>query len=131
MHIHHIGYLVKDIDRATQSFLAMGYSRSSETVDDGHRNVRICFLGKDGYLVELISPMNQDSDVYHLLKKHGNTPYHICYEVENLEESLKEFCATNACAVIQAPCAAVAIENRNVAFVMHRHLGIIEFVEAS
>lgn len=54
--IHHIGYLVKKIEKAKKSFEALGYLVEQDTVYDDIRKVNICFLVKDGYRVELVSP---------------------------------------------------------------------------
>ena len=129
MKIHHIGYLVNNIDSAVLSFEKLGFDLVSPITEDKMRNVLICFLENNGYRVELVSPVGRDSDVYNLMKKKKNSPYHLCYEVNDIERSLEEYCAANESLIIQPPKPAIAIENRKVAFVMHKDLGIIEFVE--
>ena len=54
--IHHIGYAVKDIDKAIDKFASLGYI-IPEKKEDVSRNVTIVFAEKDGYCVELISPL--------------------------------------------------------------------------
>ena len=54
--IHHIGYLVKKIVPAIRSFEALGFQVAREVTRDDIREVDICFLEKDGYRVELVSP---------------------------------------------------------------------------
>ena len=51
--IHHIGYLVKKIDKAKNTFESLGYLTRQDTVYDDIRKVNICFVEKDGYLIEL------------------------------------------------------------------------------
>ena len=72
--IHHIGYLVKDIKKALSSFQDLGFSIAQETVFDSIRKVNICFLEKDGYTIELVSPTDSTSVVTNLLKKYKNSP---------------------------------------------------------
>lgn len=43
MELHHIGYLVKDMERAVTEFCALGYQKTSEIVYDAFRDIRICF----------------------------------------------------------------------------------------
>ncbi len=67
--IHHIGYLVKKMNQAKQTFEVLGYHVEQDTVCDEIRKVAICFLIKDGYRVELVSPVSPDSVVAGLIKK--------------------------------------------------------------
>ena len=89
--VHHIGYLVKNLERAKSEFAKLGYKVEQETVFDEYRNINICFLLKDGYRIELVSPVGDNSAVGDLRKKIGNSPYHICYEVNNLDNAIEYF----------------------------------------
>ena len=75
--IHHIGYLVKKIVPAIRNFEALGFQVVREVTRDDIREVDICFLEKDGYRVELVSPYSATSVVAGLLKKYKNCPYHM------------------------------------------------------
>ena len=68
------------IQIAKKTFEARGYSTEQDIIYDDIRKVNICFLVKDGYRVELVSPVSEDSVVSGLIKKYKNSPYHICYE---------------------------------------------------
>ncbi|GAB7140378.1 hypothetical protein RsTz2092_03260 [Deferribacterales bacterium RsTz2092] len=92
MHIHHIGYLVKDIGAAEAEFTHLGYIPEDSRTCDNARGVEISFWLKDGIRVELISPVSESSPIFGLLKKYKNTPYHICYETNNLSSKIKELC---------------------------------------
>jgi methylmalonyl-CoA/ethylmalonyl-CoA epimerase len=130
MKVHHIGYFVKNIEKGKQTFLNLGYEVEQDVVRDEYRGIDIVFLTKDGYRVELVSPYTKDSVVYDLRKKMGNSPYHICYEVANLEESM-EALLQQRFVVSQEPHEAVAIDGRRVCFMVHGQMGIIELVEQS
>ena len=71
--VHHIGYLVKKIEKATRTFLALGYRMEQDIVYDAFRKVNICFLVKDGCRIELVSPAAEDSVVSGLMKKYKNS----------------------------------------------------------
>ena len=91
--VHHIGYLVKKTEAAILSFQALGYRVTRETVYDDIRKVNICFLEKDNYRIELVSPASEDSVVSGLLKKYKNCPYHICYETSSFDEDYQTLLA--------------------------------------
>lgn len=115
MKVHHIGYLVKDMARALAAFEKLGYTVIQPTVFDEYRKVDICFIEKDGYVIELISPAAADSDVSGLIKKYHNSPYHICYSSDNFENDVREFCAEGYVQMLE-PCKAPAINNKKVVF---------------
>ena len=129
MKVHHIGYFVKNIDKGLKTFCSLGYEIEQDVVRDEYRGIDIAFLVKDGYRIELVSPYTQESVVYELRKKMGNSPYHICYEVSNLDEAIKTL-QEQRFVVTQEPHEAVAIEGKRVCFLIHGQMGIIELVEA-
>ena len=128
MQIHHIGYLVKKIDRAIFAFEQLGWVIECNTVYDAYRAIDICFMIKDGYRVELVSPKRKDSVVYELQKKCGNSPYHICYMCDNLAEKCEELCGRGYVKYAE-PREAVAFSNKRVCFLIHPYLGMIELLE--
>lgn len=125
--IHHIGYLVKKIEQARQTFERLGYRTAQDTVCDSIRKVDICFLEKDGHRIELVSPNSPDSVVAGLLKKYKNCPYHICYEAHDPEEACVALSAAGFLA-IDTPTPAPAIENRRVAFFTSPLIGMVELL---
>lgn len=125
---HHIGYLVKNIDKATVEFQHLGYSIINEKCHDDYRKVDITFLNNNGYVVELISPAGEDSVVSGLMSRYKNSPYHICYEVDDLE-SAASMLGANGFAAIDEAAPAPAIDGRRVQFFVNRYMGMIELVE--
>lgn len=123
--IHHIGYLVKKIEKAKKTFESLGYLVEQDTVRDEIRKVDICFLTKDGYRVELVSPFSEDSVVAGLLKKYKNAPYHICYESEDPGTAIREL-TENGFAAIDTPTPAPALGGCNVVFLTSPVIGMIE-----
>ena len=47
MKIHHIGYLVKNLSEARDTFIQLGYKMISDIIYDKMRKVEICFLKFD------------------------------------------------------------------------------------
>lgn len=128
LQIHHIGYLVKKIDKAAAAFEQLGYAAASETVLDDYRNVYIRFMEKDGYRIELVSPADNSSVVSGLIKKYKNSPYHLCYETPDLDASLASLTDAGFTA-IDTPAPAPALQSRRVVFLMNPFLGMIELLE--
>ncbi len=126
--IHHIGYLVKKIVPAIRSFEALGFQVVREVIRDDIREVDICFLEKDGYRVELVSPYSATSVVAGLLKKYKNCPYHICYETSHFEEALEEL-TSHGYVMMGSPTPAPAIDQHPVVFLMNASLGMIELLD--
>lgn len=125
--VHHIGYLVKKMDKAIQGFNALGYQTQQAPIYDDIRKVHICFLQKDGYLIELVSPASTDSVVSGLMKKYKNSPYHICYEAGDFEQDY-QMLLTNGFTAIDTPTPAPALQNRDVVFLMSPSVGMIELL---
>lgn len=126
--IHHIGYLVRNIEKAKKIFTNMGFLTVQEVIYDEYRGINIAFLNKDGYLIELVSPVDENSDVESIKRKIGNSPYHICYEVDDIKSSIEKL-QENRFILLHEPHDAVAINSRKVAFLMHGQIGLIEIVE--
>ena len=131
MKIHHIGYLVDNIENAAREFEKLGFSRRGEVLEDTSLEIYILFLYNNEQAVELIQPVSEKSPVYGLRKKYRNSPYHICYETDDLPGEIETMTNPNSGYIlIQPPKPAPAIPNcPNVAFLMNSHIGIIELVE--
>ena len=78
MKIHHVGYLVKRLEKAEKVFSALGYAEKQKAVYDPIRDVDISFWEKDGYTAELVCPKSEKSVVANLIRTYKNAPYHIC-----------------------------------------------------
>ncbi len=128
MELHHIGYLVEDIEKAKQSFEVLGFSVDKEKIYDPLREADILFLKSKAHCVELISPSNSDSTLYPLLKKYKNMPYHLCFTTEDMEKEIERLNDSGFTQILpQTP--APAIQGKLVVFLMNRHIGIVELVE--
>ena len=125
--VHHIGYLVKKIEPAIRTLITLGYEITQDTIFDEIRQVNICFLEKDGYRIELVSPVSDKSVVHGLLKKYKNCPYHICYETADFEQDYESL-RTKGFLPIDTLTPAPALFGREVVFMTHASLGMIELI---
>ncbi len=134
MKVNHIGYLVKDIEKSILEFKNLGYIQEScifvDNLEEGGscRNVKICFLNNETTRVELVSPIEESSDIYSTIKRQGEGPYHICYSVTDLEEKIHAL-KSSGWIVLRRPAKAVAFANSRVVFMFKNGVGMIELVE--
>ena len=127
MKIDHIGYAVKNIDKAKKSLEAIGYV-FDDVVEDFDRNIYISFGEMDGYRIELVSPISAGSPVDMQLSKLGPTPYHICYKSTDIEADIKLLQSQRFKVAIPL-ASAVAFGNKRVVFMYSLSVGLIEIVE--
>ena len=125
---HHIGIAVNNIDETAEIYLAAGYNKT-DTVYDPLQNVHICFLKKGGMpTLELLAPEDDTSPVSKILTKNGVTPYHCCYEVDDIEDAMERLRKMRYI-IVSKPLPAVAIGGRRVCFLFNKVVGLIEIVE--
>ncbi len=130
MKIDHIGYAVKNIEKACGPLELLGFVFPHPVVEDADRNVSIRFGKKDGYQIELVAPLGEGgSPVDTLLHCVGPTSYHICYRSDNLDRDIKEM-ERKGFKVIVPSARALALGGRNVVFMKNREIGLIELVES-
>lgn len=129
MKIDHIGYAVRRIDRALSAFEKLGFV-FEPVIDDVHRNVKLAFGEKDGYRIELVTPLDKKagSPVDQYLGNSVGTPYHICYQSEELDKDVEELEKKGFKVVIE-PRAAIAFGGRRVVFMTNIGFGLMEMVE--
>ena len=132
----HIGVAVPEIEETATVYKEAGYTQT-ESVYDPIQNVNICFLIKEGMpKVELLAPphththtgVEGNSPVQQILDKMGVTPYHTCYEVDDIEDAVAELRKMRYI-VVRKPEPAIAFDNRRVCFLYNKQVGLIEIVE--
>lgn len=128
MKINHIGYLVKNLHEAKAEFKVLGYQPYSEDTHDTLRLVDICFMERDGYVIELVSPYDEKSVVAGLMKKHKNAPYHICYETEDFDNDVNRLIEHEYMKVDEAR-PAPAFGGKRVIFLANYYIGMIELLD--
>ena len=129
LRFHHIGIACFSIDESKTFYEQIGY-QASATIDDPIQNIRICFLEKEGMpSMELLAPTNEKSPVNRILQAQGVIPYHICYEVNDLEQTMTILRKNQKFVCVSKPAPACAFNNRHVAFMFRKDVGLIELVE--
>ena len=130
MRIHHVGYLVDDIEISAAEFESLCFTRVGKVIEDSNRLINVLFLKNGEHMVELIQPLNDSSPYHGLRKKHRNSPYHLCIQTDDLQECIDKMKAHHGHILIQPPQPAPAIDGSpKVAFLLNRHIGMIEHME--
>lgn len=128
MKIHHIGYMVKNIKKSTAAFIRLGYDIEQDIQEDHNRKAFIVFMVNDSYRIELVQPIDESSDYYPLSKKYRNSPYHICYCTEYLDETIVDL-KKEGYILVRPPEKAVCLNEKRVAFLSCLGVELIELVE--
>ena len=71
---------------------------------------------------------NSNAPINNLLKKAGASPYHICYEVNNIEESIA-LLKKDKFMPVSKPKVSNAFDNHRVCFLFKKDIGLIEIIE--
>lgn len=125
--IDHIGYLTGDIAATAKAFEKLGY-QMGEIVNDDTQRTRICFLTKANEVrVELVEPYEDNRTMQKMLTKQGVSPYHTCYEVDDVDREYEQLIQEDWVALFK-PVAAPAFGNRKICYFWNAEIGFIELV---
>ena len=86
LEFHHIGLVVESIETSAQHYSSLfGKDNISNKILIDSQKVNVCFvkIGPDSF-IELVEPVEEDSQVYKLLKKRISY-YHMGYKVNDIE----------------------------------------------
>ena len=95
MRLDHIGIVVKRIDEYKDYYVKNFRCRPlSDIIDEPAHGVQIMFLDS-GHgslpMIELITPVSEDSKVSGFLEKTGGGIHHLAYEVPDIHEAIEHF----------------------------------------
>ncbi|ANU37737.1 VOC family protein [Vibrio scophthalmi] len=130
MNIHHFGYLTESIEKSIKDFSVLGYCCDGALFHDKNRQINIQFIRSlSGELIELIESAGEQSVVKGLINKSKNNIYHICYYTDNIDLKILEL-TEKGFILIAPPQSAVALNNKNVAFLYSKFSGMVELYES-
>tara|TARA_B100000795_G_C22775336_1_gene429779 strand:- start:1430 stop:1810 length:381 start_codon:yes stop_codon:yes gene_type:complete len=121
MKFHHIGIATRNIDK-TLEWVSDHFQIStiSDKVYDENQDAYLQMVETIDVKIELVS-----GNIVEKFIKKNITYYHVCYEVNNLEESIKSF---KNSIVISKPSQAILFDYRRVVFLL-TPIGIVELLE--
>jgi methylmalonyl-CoA/ethylmalonyl-CoA epimerase len=101
--IDHIGIAVKNLENSIPFYrdqLGMVFEGTEEIAE---QRVRVAFLKVGQSRIELLEPTTPDSPVAKFLEKHGEGIHHLAYEVEDIEQALRDLAAQGVQLVDKLP----------------------------
>jgi len=126
MRVHHVGLVVKSIEESSRLYECLGYSKDGDIVVDDVQHNRLLFLKKESQRLELIEALNEKSTVYNTALQGY---HHICFEVDDIEEQVKQISEKKLGKVFTGKIKAPAFSGRHIIFVYLKNRTIIEFLE--
>jgi methylmalonyl-CoA/ethylmalonyl-CoA epimerase len=131
MKLHHVGIVTDNIKSAIRRHKELfGFVPITEIVDDPIQKVSVVMLSgpETGSVpIELIAPLSDDSPVSQILKGKARL-YHLCFLVEDIEETLKNFRSQGAI-IISGPVTAELYEGKRIAFAYTPDKYVVELLE--
>lgn len=133
MKIDHIGIACSDLRVAQKQYTELGYKVTQDLISDETRNLDYIFMENNGVVIELVGVTDKTkaSDIDNILKNVkmlGNKMYHTCYLTKNINADIKKY-ENLGYTLLKVPTPAIACGNRNIAFLIHFSLGLIELLE--
>lgn len=129
--LHHVGYVVASAEEGAKQFAeSLGAELVSDVIYDPLQKVKVVFLRPPGgspTLIELVAPEGTSSPVTAFLAKGGGL-HHVCYEVDNLEDTLEEMRRRRA-VVLRPPKPATAFHGRRIAWIITPERLLMELLE--
>jgi methylmalonyl-CoA/ethylmalonyl-CoA epimerase len=121
MKIHHIGYVVKDIEKYKKNLVVGNILKE---VYDDTQNAKLVLIESENIFIELIEPQTEDAFTYSFLQKGGGY-HHLCYETtkEEAEYLIKEKKMIKVLGWVHAP-----LLESDVCFAYNRNKEVVEFV---
>jgi methylmalonyl-CoA epimerase len=86
--VHHVAVVVRSIDESLGFYRNMLGLKLENVMDVSADRVRIAFLGVGESKVELVEPTDETTGVARFLASKGEGFHHVCFEVDNLAETL-------------------------------------------
>lgn len=127
---HHVGLVSSNLEESMAFYEGLGYS-PSEIFADPIQKARIVLLRREhDPIIELVSPDHSDSPAASWLQRVKGGPYHLCYEVGDVEDVITHLRSRRLFLVL-GPVPAVAFDMRSVAFLWSDQSGLIELLQAS
>lgn len=121
MRVHHIGYVVKNIEKHKKNLVV---DEVVKELYDETQKANLALIRCENIFIELIEPASKDSFTYSFLQKGGGY-HHLCYEAskEKAEEFIKNKKMIKVLNWVYAP-----LLEGEVCFAYSRNKEVVEFV---
>jgi methylmalonyl-CoA/ethylmalonyl-CoA epimerase len=127
--LHHVGIVVGNIERSAHRCAGQfGLRPASAIIHDPIQRADVQFWTDGGTVsFEFIQPAGEDAPVRRALENGGGLA-HLCFEVGDIQDAVRD-AESQGAIVVCAPVPAAAFDNRPIAFLFFRGMGLVEFVQ--
>ena len=128
-HVNHVALVVNDMEETLDFYRKTFGVGSAETEEVPDQGVRAAVVRIGGTLLELIEPTDPTSGVAKYIERRGEGMHHICFEVDDLEDTLSRLDDSGVQLVDKTPRKGLV---GNIAFLHPRSTRgiLIELVDA-
>ena len=128
--VHHYGLATDDLEGSIETLRSLGYEVGEITLDP-IQQVRVAFASRaQEAMIELICDADANGPTHRIISKTGNGIYHVCYEVDRLEETILKL-RDQGFLLRRTPVPAAACGSKRIAWMYNRYIGLIELLEKS
>lgn len=103
MKIHHVGIAVRNAEEAARRFGGLLGLERGQRYEIPEFGVIALFMPVGDSNLELLEPLGDASTVGKFLDKRGEGIHHICFEVDDIEASLRDFAEKGATLLDEKP----------------------------
>jgi methylmalonyl-CoA/ethylmalonyl-CoA epimerase len=89
-HINHIALAVLDLEKTIKFYVQTFGISTPEVVELQDHGVKAALIRVGGSQLEFIQPLKNTGGVANFIEKRGEGVHHICFEIDGLNESLKQ-----------------------------------------
>jgi len=102
--VNHIGVVTADMERVKKLYTDMlGLHMNHEEIYEGQS--KICFLPVGDSQIELIQSLHPNGKIAQIVAERGEGIHHIAFDVENIDEAIKELKGKGMTMVSEMPKA--------------------------
>ena len=131
LRLHHVGYVVSDIEKAAAGFVdSVGARWDGTIVTDPLQGARVSFLTMrpEDAQIELVEPDSPNAPTARFLREKGEGLHHLCYEVKDLTVALQQMRAAGSL-LAKPPKPAAAFGGRKIAWLLTPEKLLLELLE--
>jgi len=87
--LNHIGIVVKSVDESIKIYRDIMQLGEPEIVEMQEMKLKVAIFKLETYKIELVEPLNPDTSIAKFLEKRGPGIHHLCFNVDNIEQTLE------------------------------------------
>ena len=129
---HHVGFAVWEMDIGLRRIQSLsGVFPSDQTIEDDTLGVELSIMDTEyAGRFELIAPLRKDAPCVGFLERHGEGPYHCCWQISSIQAVLdnleqREIRYT----LIEKDGESKLLPQNHIHFLIVHGIGLVEFIE--